>query len=85
MTRDEILQAVRKEVSAIITPFRVGFDEDDYDVPFPELGSDSLDDIEVIIAIETKLGVEIPDDEIPEVLTINSLTSAVATKVLHED
>lgn len=47
---------------------------------FKDLGADSLDELEIIIEIEQKLKVILPDDITPEVQTIGNLCKFIEKK-----
>lgn len=42
-----------------------------------DLGADTLDEIEIIIELEHKLGIDIPDGIMPEAQNIGSLCSSI--------
>lgn len=44
---------------------------------FNDLGADSLDIVEVVMALEEELGIEIDDVEIEEIRTVGDLTNMV--------
>jgi len=48
---------------------------------FDSLGIDSLEMIEILIAIEDATGAVIPDSELPDVKTISDLASCHATRL----
>lgn len=58
----------------IIAIFRDTLDEDDLEIrpemTFAELEIDSLDLLEVVTAIELKYGIEIPDEQLKTVKTV---------------
>jgi acyl carrier protein len=45
-----------------------------------DLGADSLDLVEIIMEIENKFGIEIPDEDIFGLKTINSVVSYIEAK-----
>lgn len=47
-----------------------------------DLGADSLDVVEIVMAVETELNVDIPDEDIDGVTTVAQLV-AVAEKAQH--
>lgn len=46
-------------------------------VTFEEIGMDSLDKIEFLMGIEDKFGIDIPDDELDELETVQQLVAYV--------
>lgn len=42
-----------------------------------ELGADSLDLVEILMALEDEFGISIPDEAIPEIKTINDVVSFI--------
>ena len=46
-----------------------------------ELGADSLDEVEIILDIERKLKIILPDDITPEVQTIGNLCKYIEKKI----
>ena len=60
---------MKERIKAIIAA-RLGIDAagiDDYALLAEELGADSLDLVEIIIAVEDSFGVEISDEEVMEI------------------
>jgi acyl carrier protein len=43
-----------------------------------DLGADSLDTVELVMAFEEEFGVEIPDDAAEKILTVNDAISFIA-------
>ncbi|WP_027119961.1 phosphopantetheine-binding protein [[Mycoplasma] testudinis] len=52
-------------------------DEKALDVPFKELGLDSLDLFQVIVALEKRLNVTLNDEVLMSLKTVNDLISAI--------
>ena len=48
---------------------------------FKELGADSLDELEIILEIEQKLRIILPDDITPEVQNIGNLCKYIEKKI----
>lgn len=46
-----------------------------------DLGVDSLDRVEVILALEAEFGVEIPDEDFDRVLTVNDIEQLITGKL----
>lgn len=51
------------------------------DKPFTELGADSLDTIEVVLALEDEFELEIPDDEAERITTAQKAIDYVTPRV----
>jgi acyl carrier protein len=47
--------------------------DNDYDTPLKDLGVDSLDIAGIFLAIQEKLGVRVPDDEIDQLDTVRRI------------
>ena len=45
-----------------------------------DLGSDSLDAVELIMALEEKFGIEIPDEDAEKLKTVNDATKYIENK-----
>ena len=45
-----------------------------------DLGADSLDAVELIMALEEKFGIEIPDDDAEKLKTVNDATKYIENK-----
>ena len=75
MEREEILSKIQE-----ITADRLGVDEDDVtpDASFREdLEADSLDLVELIMELEEQFGMEIPDDEVEKITTVEEAVDYV--------
>ena len=75
--------AVSSRIRYIISE-QLGIAEDEItsDSSFMEdLGADSLDIVEVVLAIEEELGLEIPDSTVEELETVKSLVEFVERNV----
>jgi acyl carrier protein len=51
------------------------------ELPFADLGLDSLDIFNLFLAIETEFGVEVPDEDIDSLITIGALKVYVNEKI----
>ncbi len=69
--RDVIVETVGCEAAAVTPEARLNED----------LGADSLAAMELIMALEEKLDIEIDDAELDEFKTVNDLVSYLETKV----
>ena len=68
MTKDEALEKIRKVVAAQLS---VGEDEVTETASFTaDLGADSLDTVELVMAFEDDFGVEIPDEDAEKITTV---------------
>jgi len=71
--KDDIAERVRK----IITE-HLGVDEapDDKGI-IDDLGADSLDQVELVMALEVEFDIEIPDDDFEEAITVGDVVKIV--------
>ncbi|MBC8238490.1 MAG: acyl carrier protein [Helicobacteraceae bacterium] len=68
-----------KEV--VVEQLGVNADEVKDDAKFVEdLGADSLDVVELVMALEEKFDIEIPDDEAEKIQTLNDVVAYVESK-----
>ena len=74
MTRKDILDKVAETVSETLS---IELGELDESTSFDEYDADSLDRLEVLVALEDALGVEIDDDEASELKTVGDLVDAI--------
>ncbi len=68
---------MKERIKAIIAA-RLGIDAagiDDYALLAEELGADSLDLVEIIIAVEDSFGVEISDEEVMEMKCVTDMVA----------
>lgn len=69
MTRDDILVKVKQ-----ITVSQLGVDESevhDSTSFIDDLGADSLDIVELVMALEEEFGIEIPDEDAEKITNVN--------------
>ncbi len=66
-------QAIFEKVRAIIAE-QLGVDEEDVtpETTFEELNADSLDIVELIMALEEEFDIEIPDEEAEKIQTVGA-------------
>ena len=68
-----------KEV--VVEQLGVNADEVKEDAKFVEdLGADSLDVVELVMALEEKFDIEIPDDEAEKIMTLKDVVTYVESK-----
>ena len=75
--------AVADKVKSIIVE-QLGVDEEEVtpDASFvDDLGADSLDTVELVMAFEEEFGIEIPDSDLENVATVGHAVDLVLTKV----
>lgn len=77
-TRDEVVEAMK---GVLASELNVDRDKVTADARFKEdLDADSLDLVEVVLALEERFSVEIPDEEIAGVKTVGEAADLVVTK-----
>ena len=78
MTKEEILAKVK---SVVADKLNVGEDQVTSDAKFVEdLGADSLDQVELIMALEDDFGLKIPEEEAEQLTTVGSAVDYIVTK-----
>jgi acyl carrier protein len=77
-SRDDVVATMREVLASELD---VDADKVNADARFKEdLDADSLDLVEVVLALEEKFGIEIPDDEIAGVKTVGEAADLVIAK-----
>lgn len=71
----DVLQTLKTIISD--KKLRVTINDAALNKPFKELGLDSLDVFDVIVALEDKVGVKLPDAVMMNLKTINDLVDAI--------
>ena len=65
----------------VVERLSVNADEVKDDAKFVEdLGADSLDVVELVMALEEKFDIEIPDDEAEKIQTLNDVVAYIESK-----
>ena len=78
MERDEAFKRIAKVVSGQLS---IGESEVTEEASFTaDLGADSLDTVELVMAFEDEFGVEIPDDEAEKITTVAAAVDYVVEK-----
>lgn len=79
MTKEEILEKVK---GVVTEKLNVGEDQVTTDAKFVEdLGADSLDQVELIMALEDEFELKIPEEEAEQLTTVGSAVDFIMTKV----
>ncbi len=75
MERDEIMEKVR---GVIVEQLNVEEDDVTEDAAFiDDLGADSLDIVELVMALEEEFGISIPDEEAENIKTVGDAVSFI--------
>ncbi|MEN8153914.1 MAG: acyl carrier protein [Acidobacteriota bacterium] len=78
MNKEEIMGKVKSVVSEKLN---VGEDQVTVDAKFVEdLGADSLDQVELIMALEDEFDLKIPEEEAEKLSTVGSAVEYIVTK-----
>jgi acyl carrier protein len=78
MKKDEILSKVK---AVVAEKLNVGEDQVTEDAKFVEdLGADSLDQVELIMALEDEFALKIPEEDAEKLLTVGSAVDYVLKK-----
>jgi acyl carrier protein len=78
MSREEILAKVK---ALVAEKLNVGEDQVTEDAKFVEdLGADSLDQVELIMAMEDDFGLKIPEEEAEQLATVGKAIDYIMTK-----
>jgi len=79
MTKEEILAKVK---GVVAEKLNVGEDQVTGDAKFVEdLGADSLDQVELIMALEDEFELKIPEDEAEKLNTVGSAVAYIVEKI----
>jgi len=77
------MSAAEEKVKKIIVE-QLGVDEEDVtpEASFVEdLGADSLDTVELVMAFEEEFGIEIPDEDAEKILTVQNVNDYIKERV----
>lgn len=79
MEREEILKKVREVVADKLS---ISEDQVTESASFVEdLGADSLDTVELVMALEETFGLNIPDDEAEKISTVGKAVDYIASRL----
>ena len=79
MTRDEVLGALREVATEVLD---VEADAVTEDATFKDdLGADSLDLVEVVMALEERLDISIPEEDLADIKTVGQAADVVLAKL----
>ena len=76
------MEALAERVNAIITD-QLGVENDALSPEanlLDDLGADSLDVVELVMALEEEFGIEVPDDDVEEIRTIGDIVKYVQAR-----
>jgi acyl carrier protein len=79
MTREEIFEQVKEVIAD-----RLGVDPDEIKMEsrlIEDLGADSLDNAELVMNLEEKFGIEIPDEDQAKIQTIEDIVNYIEEKL----
>jgi len=76
------LATVFERIRAIVVE-QLGVDEDEVtmDTTFESLNADSLDVVELVMALEEEFGIEIPDEDAEKLTTVKAAVDYVTQKI----
>ena len=81
MGASQIAEKVRQ---IVVQQLKVKEDEVKPEAQFIEdLGADSLDTVELVMALEEEFGIEIPDEDAEHILTVGKLVDYLEQKLKH--
>ena len=78
LTRDELLAKLR---TLLVEQLACRENEITEDSTFDDLGADSLDHVEIIMAVEEEFGIDIPDDDAEKIKTVQDAITYLQSRV----
>lgn len=80
MERTEIAEKVRKLISdrVIVAPDKVTPEAKIVE----DIGADSLDQVEIVMAVEDEFTIEIPDEDVDKIETVGQVVDYVCTRLV---
>jgi len=79
MNRNEIEIIV---IETLIDKLGISKTEISAESTLTDIGADSLDSVEIIVELEKKFGIDIPDEILPEVQSIGNLCKYIEKEIL---
>ncbi|NLH39722.1 MAG: acyl carrier protein [Elusimicrobia bacterium] len=79
MTRENISDEIKKLISESLSVDMKEIKEDSKFVD--DLGADSLDIVELVMSMETKFDVEIPDEDAQKIKTVGEAVDYISNKI----
>lgn len=76
------MEALTERVNTIITD-QLGVDRESLTPEanlLDDLGADSLDVVELVMALEEEFGIEVPDDDVENIRTIGDIVQYIETR-----
>ncbi len=74
----EILEKVKEIISEQL---EINFEDIETGSTFEEMDADSLDLVELVMALEEEFGVEISDEEIENIKTVNDVVEHIKSRI----
>lgn len=68
LTKDKLTEIVKNEVQGIDLTV-----DGSFDLPFADIGIDSMDILSILLKLEKALGFEIPNEEVDNFTSLNSM------------
>jgi acyl carrier protein len=79
--KEEILMVFEKVKKVIAVQLGIGEEEVKEGTTFEDLGIDSLEIFEIIMALEDEFNIEIPNEDVENIKDINDITKYIQSKV----
>jgi len=76
------MDSLKNEIVRIVSEVNssINLSEEDFDRPFDEVGIDSLDLMTILLEVNGQIGVDVPDEDIPGLTTLNLLAAYIKAK-----